>query len=83
VRDGSAIVGADAGLPPLDQFPKPSRGLSAVVGLVELFVAVRITGISCVNAGIPTGAFFRSKDGRFLALTGTSGLFTLLGALWN
>jgi len=53
------------------------------VGLVELFVAVLVTGISCVNAGVPTGAFLRSRDGRFLVLAGANGVFALLGALWT
>ncbi len=67
----------------MDQFLKPSNGLSAVVGLVELFVAVLVTGISCINAGVPTGAFFRSRDGRFLALAGANALLALLGGLWT
>ncbi|HKN06128.1 MAG TPA: hypothetical protein VJ021_00795 [Thermoplasmata archaeon] len=53
------------------------------MGLVELFVAVLVTGISCVNAGIPTGAFVRSQDGRFLVLAGANALLALLGALWT
>ncbi|HXQ79351.1 MAG: hypothetical protein WB788_08180 [Thermoplasmata archaeon] len=53
------------------------------MGLVELFVAVLVTGISCINAGVPTGAFFRSRDGRFLALAGANALLALLGGLWT
>jgi type II secretory pathway pseudopilin PulG len=53
------------------------------VGLVELFVAVLIVGISCVNAAPPAAAWTRSHDLRFLLLAAAQlGLvvFGLLGA---
>ena len=53
------------------------------MGLPELFVAVLITGISCVNAALPAGAYGRSRDGRFLVLVSANGLLALLGALWT
>jgi hypothetical protein len=53
------------------------------VGLPELFVAVLIAGISCVNAAMPSGAYLRSKDGRFLVLASANGLLALLGILWT
>jgi len=52
------------------------------VGLAELFVAVLIAGVACVNAAPPAAAWSRSGDRRFLLLTaGHSGL-AVLGALW-
>jgi len=53
------------------------------VGLAELFVAMLVVGISCVNAAMPLGAFARSKDGRFLALSAGNLALALLGALWT
>jgi hypothetical protein len=52
------------------------------VGLEELFVAVLIVGISCVNAAPPAAAWWRSKDGRFLFLSGANAFLALLGAVW-
>ncbi|HTP53464.1 MAG TPA: hypothetical protein VML94_00640 [Thermoplasmata archaeon] len=50
--------------------------------LLELFVAVLVTGLSCVNAAIPAAAVARSGDRRFLLLTGSNGGLALLGGLW-
>lgn len=50
--------------------------------LLELFVAVLIAGISCVNAAIPAAAWSRSRDGRFLLLAASNLGLVLLGALW-
>jgi hypothetical protein len=52
------------------------------VGLVELFVAVLIAGISCINLALPAIAFQRSGDGRFLALSGANAVLALTGVLW-
>jgi hypothetical protein len=52
------------------------------VGLVELFVAVLIAGVSCINLGLPAVAFQRSGDGRFLALSGANAVLVLVGLLW-
>jgi len=52
------------------------------MGLVELFVAVLIAGVSIVNAAVPLAAWRRAHDGRFLLLVGANGLLALLGAVW-
>lgn len=52
------------------------------MGLAELFVAVLIVGISCVNAAPPAAAWTRSHDGRFLILSTANGCLALLGLLW-
>ena len=52
------------------------------MGLAELFVAVLIVGISCVNAAPPSAAWWRSKDGRFLFLAAAHGLLAVLGVVW-
>lgn len=57
--------------------------MPAGVGLAELFVAVLVAGISCVNAAPPAAAWTRSRDGRFLLLATANGAFALLGALWT
>ena len=51
------------------------------VGLVELFVAVLIVGISCINLALPALAYRRSGDGRFLALSGANALLVLIGTI--
>jgi len=53
------------------------------VGLAELFVAVLVAGVSCVNTAVPSGAFLRSRDSRFLALATANAVLALLGALWT
>jgi len=55
----------------------------SAVGLVELFVAVLITGVSCVNAAPPVAAWRRSGEARFLLVSGANGFLALLGALWT
>jgi hypothetical protein len=52
------------------------------VGLLELFVAVLVAGISLVNAAIPLGAYTRLRDVRFLLLATGNALFAALGAVW-
>jgi len=52
------------------------------VGLIELFVAVVIVGISCVNAAPPAAAWSRSRDSRFALLSAANGVLALLGLLW-
>ena len=52
------------------------------MGLVELFVAVLIAGVSLVNAGPAAAAAVRSRDARFVALATANALLALLGALW-
>ena len=46
-------------------------------------MAVLIVGVSCVNAAPPAAAWWRSKDGRFLFLSGANIGLALLGALWT
>jgi hypothetical protein len=53
------------------------------VGLLELFVAVLIVGLSAVNAALPFAAWGRLGDPRFLLLGGASAVLLLLGALWT
>jgi hypothetical protein len=52
------------------------------VGLPELFVAVLIAGVACVNAAIPLAAWTRSRDGRFLLLATSNAGLAVLGGLW-
>ncbi len=52
------------------------------VGIAELFVAVLIVGLSCVNAAMPAAAWSRSRDGRFLLLSAANLGLALLGAVW-
>jgi len=52
------------------------------VGLTELFVAVLIAGISCVNGAIPVAAWSRSRDGRFLLLAAANAGLIVLGGEW-
>lgn len=52
------------------------------MGLLELFVAVLIAGVSLVNAAVPLAAWRRAHDGRFLFLVGANALLALLGAVW-
>ena len=53
------------------------------MGLEELFVAVLIVGVSCVNAAAPAAAWWRSKDGRFLFLSAANVGLALLGVFWT
>jgi type II secretory pathway pseudopilin PulG len=52
------------------------------VGLVELFVAVLIVGISCVNAAPPLAAWSRSHDARFVLLASAQLALAALGGVW-
>ena len=51
------------------------------MGLVELFVAVLIVGVSCINLVLPGLAWRRSGDGRFAALAAGNALLALVGAI--
>jgi hypothetical protein len=53
------------------------------VVLPELFVALLVAGISCVNAAIPAAAWARSRDSRFLLLMASNGGLAVLGGLWG
>jgi hypothetical protein len=53
------------------------------VGLAELFVAVLIVGISCVNAAVPAAAWRRARDGRFWLLSAANLGIAALGAIWT
>jgi hypothetical protein len=53
------------------------------VGLIELFFAVLIVGVSAVNAGVPVAAWTRGHDGRFLLLAAANAVLAVLGALWT
>jgi len=52
------------------------------VGLTELFVAVLIVGVSVVNAAVPTAAWSRARDGRFLLLAAANVGLAALGVVW-
>ncbi len=52
------------------------------MGLVELFVAVLLVGISCVNAAPPAVAWSRARDGRFLFLVAANLAWAALGSVW-
>jgi formate hydrogenlyase subunit 4 len=52
------------------------------VGLLELFLAVLITGISAVNAAMPVAAWGRARDARFLLLAAANLLLAVLGVTW-
>ncbi len=52
------------------------------MALVEIFVAVVIAGVSCINATPPALAWSRSRDGRFLFLATANLGLAALGALW-
>ena len=53
------------------------------MGLIELFVAVLIVGISCINLVLPAVAWHRSGDARFLALSAANACLAALGLLWT
>jgi hypothetical protein len=52
------------------------------VGLLELFVAVLISGISILNSAIPASVARRTGDARFVFLSAASGFLAVLGAVW-
>lgn len=52
------------------------------MGTTELFAAVLIAGLSCINAAPPIAAWSRSGDARFLLLSSANGAFAVLGATW-
>jgi hypothetical protein len=53
------------------------------VGTLELFVAVLVVGISCINGALPAVAWSRSRDGRFLFLSAANAALALLGLVWT
>jgi hypothetical protein len=53
------------------------------VGLVELFAAVLIVGLSSINAAPPAAAWSRSGDARFLLIVAAQLGLAALGALWT
>ncbi len=52
------------------------------MGLLELFVAVLIAGISIVNVGAPVTAWSRARDDRFLLLIGANAGLAAVGLVW-
>lgn len=52
------------------------------MGLPELFVAGLLAGVSAVNSGVPIGVWMRTRDGRFLLVSGASLCLMALGILW-
>jgi len=53
------------------------------VGLIELFTAALIAGISCINTALPAFAAVRSGERRFAALVAANAVLALLGGLWT
>lgn len=53
------------------------------MGLLELFAAVLIVGVSCINLALPSVVWGRSGDARFLAIAGANGALAVLGAIWT
>ena len=52
------------------------------MGIIELFAAVVIVGVSCINAAPPAAAWFRSGDGRFGLLCAANATLAVLGGVW-
>jgi len=52
------------------------------VGIAELFLAVVIVGVSCVNAALPASAWARSGDARFGLLSAANVVLAVLGGVW-
>ena len=53
------------------------------MGLLELFLAVLVVGLSATNAAIPLVAWGRTRDPRFLLLVGANACLLGLGLLWT
>jgi hypothetical protein len=52
------------------------------MGLLELFVAALIAGISAVNVVVAGGAWVRARDPRLLLIVGANTGLVLVGLLW-
>jgi hypothetical protein len=52
------------------------------MGLLELFVAALIAGISVVNVVVAVGAWSRARDPRLLLVAGANSGLVLVGLLW-
>lgn len=52
------------------------------MGLLELFVAVLIAGISVINTVVALGAWSRARDPRLLLVTGANIGLVLVGLFW-
>lgn len=53
------------------------------MGLVELFFAVLVAGLSAVNVALPAAAWSRTRDPRFVLLVGANAFLLGLGLLWT
>jgi hypothetical protein len=53
------------------------------MGLLELFLASAIVGLSLVNATVPAVAYTRTRDPRFVLLIAANAFLAALGALWS
>lgn len=53
------------------------------MGIAELFTAVLVAGVSCVNAAIPLGVYLRLRDPRFVVLGAANAALATLGAVWT
>ncbi|MGA7922743.1 MAG: hypothetical protein WCA77_02065 [Thermoplasmata archaeon] len=52
------------------------------MGLPELFVAGLVAGVSAINSGVPIAVWLRTREGRFLLVSGASLCLMVLGILW-
>lgn len=52
------------------------------MGLLELFVAALIVGVSLINAGVALGAWTRARDPRLWLVAGANLSLLLIGLLW-
>lgn len=52
------------------------------MGLIELFEATLVVGVSAINAGLPSAAWRRSRDGRFVLVGLAHVALGALGAIW-
>ncbi|MFZ1022931.1 MAG: hypothetical protein WAN87_02200 [Thermoplasmata archaeon] len=50
--------------------------------LQDFFVSILIVGISCVNAAVPSAAWVRARDARFLLLAGANAVLAIVAAIW-
>jgi predicted lysophospholipase L1 biosynthesis ABC-type transport system permease subunit len=52
------------------------------MGLVELFVAALIAGLSVINAAVAVGAWTRARDARLWFVAGANLSLLLVGLFW-
>jgi hypothetical protein len=60
----------------------PFRNRAGGMGLVELFLATLVAGISLVNAAVPVAAFRRTHEPRFWLVAAGNLALSALGMVW-